>query len=129
MLGFKHAVQCSVTQASRLTIGLHRFSILDNGQTLQFLTSVQGLHTLNNRLVISGSTAKENMLYVRKHHLRHICVIILQSVLHYYQPAVCFACSQLVLRLLCVCLYICASTLITWAIITSCILFPCNLTS
>jgi len=57
-------VQCSVTQASRLTIGLHRFSILNNGQTLQFLTSVQGHHTLKERLVISGSIAKENMLHV-----------------------------------------------------------------
>ena len=57
-------VQCSVAQASRLTIGLHRLSILDNGQTLQFLTCVQGHHTLNERLVISGSIAKENMLYV-----------------------------------------------------------------
>ena len=50
----------------------------------------------------------------------------------FYQPAVCLASSQLVLRLLCgfrVCryIYICASALITCAIITSRTLLPCDL--
>jgi len=52
---------------------------------------------------------------------------------YFYQPAVRFACGWLVLRLLCGFhfrwyIYICASALITCAIITSRTLLPCDLT-
>ena len=50
---------------------------------------------------------------------------------YFYQPAAREAHSRLVLRLLCgfrVCIYVCASALITCAIITSRILLPCDRT-
>jgi len=51
--------------------------------------------------------------------------------MHFYQLAAHFTRSWLVLRLLCgfrICWYICASTLITCAIMTSRTLLPCDLT-
>ena len=53
--------EASVTQVGGLTVGPHRSFILDNGQTLQLLTSVQGHHTLDERPVISGSIQKREM--------------------------------------------------------------------
>ena len=68
----------------------------------------------------------------------HLCVITVDEWIpsckllsHFNQPSACEGCTKLVLRLLyifLVCLFVCASTLITCAIITSHTLSPCNFT-